>query len=183
MVKKWVIFLSVYLPALLLMAGCSHTRFSENARLDTLSLATPPGQQLTAPSYLTESPALMSAVTTHPDLQRAGYGTRVFYSSDEPSGTKGCHTQDRFDSKSTLAYYSEDHKKRLSLHTGGLSEAVVRFSVKLPSGNKVEKEDPAVACLYPSRVQGFLGSVYNEMYRRDGKNALDEAADRYIPWR
>lgn len=117
---------------------------------------------------------------SHPDDEVPGYSTRVFYSSKETGGNNACGLKDRFDTQGLLAYYSADRTKRLSLHTGGFDEAVVRYSFKLRNGlDKLDKkEKQKIACLYDSRLQGVLGSAYNEFSRRDGHSTLKEARDK-----
>lgn len=181
MVKKWAIFTLVYLPALFWLAACSTTaRIAENTSLDTYSLVTPPEHQLTAPSYIVEHPVISDSTTTHPADEAPGYSSRIFYSSAETGDTGGCSGTDRFDTKGLLAFYSEDRRKRLSLHAGGFSEVLVRYSLKLPSGKKKEDGYKKASCLRDSKVQGVLGSLYNELnMKRDEKNAFEELRDQF----
>lgn len=159
------------------LSGCSTNDIAENTSINAYSLVSPPEHQLTTQNYLAERPGLSKSDQSHPDAEIPGYSTRVFYSSAETAVDDGCGIRDRFDTKGLFAYYSQDRRKRLSFHTGGFDEAVVRYSFKLRNGLD-KKEKKKVNCLYDSRFQGILGSVYNEMYLREGENAFDEARDK-----
>ncbi len=175
--KKYTYLVTLCFTAVVLMTGCSTNEISSNTSINAYSLVTPPEHQLTSKNYLAENIGVSRADKTHPDAETPGYSTRVFYSSKESGGGDDkCSIKDRFDRKGVLAYYSADRTKRLSFHTGSFDEAMFRYSFKL--SKKLDRKDrKKINCLYNSRVQGILGSVYNEFNLREGDNALDEAFD------
>lgn len=160
-----------------MITGCSTNEIASNTSINAYSLVTPPEHQRTTPNYLAESPRVSKTAISHPEAEVPGYSTRVFYSSDEAVIDDGCGVKDRFDSKGLLAYYSKDRTKRLSFHTGGFDEAILRYSFKLRNGLD-KKDKKKMNCLYDSRFQGVLGSVYNEFNLREGDNAFDEMRDK-----
>ena len=98
----------------------------------------------------------------------------------------GCGLGDRFDNSAALAYNFDDHQSRLSLHMSvdgpsignptnfEMNSVLVRFTYKFQKPSKTEE----ARCLYPSRVQGLLGSTYNEFFVRTNYTILDELKDR-----
>lgn len=101
-----------------------------------------------------------------------------------------CRLKDRFDRDATLAYNFSDHQSRLALHLDldgpnlgnptrlEVEEVMLRFTHRFKA-NRFKTDRPRKSfCLYDSHFQGIVGSVYNEIYMRDGKNAFDEAVDK-----
>ncbi len=177
MMKRHVYFTAFLISALLTITGCSTNEIARNSSINAYSLVTPPEHQRTTRNYLAQPPGMTSkSASSHPDAEIPGYSTRVFYSSDEAAPDDGCGAKDRFDTKGVLAYYSDDRTKRLSFHTGGFDEAVLRYSFKLRQGLD-RKEKLRMNCLYNSRFQGIIGSVYNELYMRgeEEENGFEKA--------
>ena len=160
-----------------MVTGCSTNDIARNTSINAYSLVTPPEHQLTTANYLAQNPNISKSAISHPDAEVPGYSTRVFYSSAETAIDDGCGFKDRFDNKGLLAYYSDDRTKRLSFHTGGFDEAVLRYSFKLRNGLD-KKDKKKMSCLYNSRFQGIIGSVYNELNLREGENGFDQVQDK-----
>jgi hypothetical protein len=178
MVKKWSFLMVLCLTAPLLITGCSVNRFAENSSFNAYSLVTPPEHQMSTNNYLAESPVVAPSAEKHPQDEAPGYSERVFYSSAETAKDKGCSVRDRFDTTGLLSFYSEDRRKRLSFHTGGFDEAVLRYSFKLPSGKKNDVGFARTNCLRPGAVQGILGSFFKELDGKDKKSAFEELQDK-----
>lgn len=108
--------------------------------------------------------------------------------SKNESKALGCDIGDRFDNGAALAYNFANQKSRLSLHLsvdgpsfsnpGNLefNSVLVRFTHKFQKPSKSEANN----CLFPSKVQGILGSAFNEVFIRDNYTILDELKDRGI---
>jgi len=98
----------------------------------------------------------------------------------------GCDLGTRFDNSSALAYQFDNRQSRVSLHLsvdgpsfsnpGNLefNSVMVRFTHKFQKPPKSRSEN----CLFPSKVQGLLGSAYNELFIRNNYTILDELKDR-----
>lgn len=98
----------------------------------------------------------------------------------------GCGMGDRFDSSAALAYNFDDQQSRISLHMSldgpslsnpanlEMNSVLVRFTYKFQKPSKMED----ARCLYPSHVQGLIGSTYNEFFVRTNYTILDELKDR-----
>ena len=97
-----------------------------------------------------------------------------------------CRMHHRFDRDGMLAYrFGDNNRNRLSLHVGldgpdlgnplnmDVEDAALRYTRKL--GNYQNRRG---SCLYPSKVQGLIGSIYNELYQREGKNAFEMGIDK-----
>lgn len=106
--------------------------------------------------------------------------------SRDESKALGCDMGDRFDRGAALAYTFDNKKSRVSLHLSvdgpsfsdpsnlELNSFVLRFTHKFQKPSKSEEKK----CLFPSKVQGLFGSVYNEFFIRDKYTILDELKDR-----
>lgn len=106
--------------------------------------------------------------------------------SKNESKALGCDIGDRFDNGAALAYNFSDQKSQLSLHLsvdgpsfsdpGNLefNSVLVRFTHKFQKPSKSEANN----CLFPSHVQGILGSAFNEVFVRDNYTILDELKER-----
>ncbi len=98
----------------------------------------------------------------------------------------GCGMGDRFDNSAALAYNFDDRQSRLSLHMSvdgpsisnpanlEMNSVLLRFTYKLQKPSRSEE----ARCLYPSHVQGLIGSTYNEFFVRTNYTILDELKDR-----
>ena len=89
-----------------------------------------------------------------------------------------CDIYKRFDTDSILSYESSDGARRLSLG-GSPNKVTLKFKFKLNAhlDQQAHKQDKNDGCRYDSRVQGALGSAYNEfVLRRD--NTVYQDLDR-----
>jgi hypothetical protein len=139
----------------LLLSACG------TAGSERMSLAPPPPAMTFSPDGDTASNdvTLASANT----LQYIEPSTSL--ASDPVLGVAGCKIKDRFDRSAAIAYHFSDNKSRIALNMGldgtNVNRAMLRFTYKFqPIKSKKEK------CLYPSRVQGVIGSAYNELVAR-----------------
>lgn len=115
----------------------------------------------------------------------------------DESKAMGCNLTNRFDRSAALAYNFDDHQSRVSLHLSldgpslsnpgnvGFNSVMVRYTHKFQKPAKRKGatgptyvEEGHKGCLYPSKVQGFLGSAFNEMFLRTNYTILDELKDR-----
>lgn len=110
--------------------------------------------------------------TEAPDAALQAPKARVAFSAD-------CKIRDRFDRDLTLAYRFRDGRTQLgldvkgSLHKGEFDGVKFELKYKLSPPGKKEK----TRCLYDSPVQGFIGSVYNELFERTHETVWDELDD------
>jgi hypothetical protein len=171
---------------LLFFTGCS-TPFSDKSddvqAQYTSTLVSPPDFKITNAKYLSVSQQEYQSRTSHPEAERPAYSDRI-HTSASTRDTGGCSPKDRFDNDGALAYNFRDRKSRLSLHMSldgpkfsnparlEFEEVMLRYRFTFN-----EPKTKKMRCLYPSRYQGLIGSVYNELYKREGKNAFDEAVD------
>lgn len=98
----------------------------------------------------------------------------------------GCDLGTRFDNSAAFAYQLDDRQSRVSLHLsmdgpsfsnpGNLefNSVMIRFTHKFQKPPKSRQDN----CLFPSKVQGLLGSAYNELFIRNNYTILDELKDR-----
>lgn len=110
---------------------------------------------------------------------------RLGLSRDE-SKALGCSMGDRFDRGAALAYNFSDKQSRVALHLSlsgpsfsdpgrlEVDSVMVRFTHKFQKPSRAQEKK----CLFPSQVQGVIGSVYNEFFVRDTYTILDELKDR-----
>lgn len=160
----------------------------------------PPNHMTSADIKLAPAPAISSV--------EQGRNFEEFYPENQPEAQKGkttiklglgreaskalgCDMGDRFDRGAALSYNFDNHQTRLSLHLSvdapslsnpgnlGLNTAMVRFTHKFQKPSKTEE----AKCLYPSKVQGLLGSVYNEFFVRENYTILDELKDRGLDFK
>lgn len=107
-----------------------------------------------------------SLTITLKDVRPLQYADPMTKFRTEGGAAQECEIRHRFDRSSALAYNFSNHKSQLALKLDldktDVKGTMLRFTHKFqPLKNKREH------CLYPSRVQGLLGSVYNEMFRRE----------------
>lgn len=147
--KVFVIFCA------LLLSACG-TMVSERA-----SLAPPPPTM----SFSPDGDKADSDVTLM-SSRALEYAEPAANLNEDPAlGVAGCSIKNRFDRSAAIAYHFSDNQSRIALNMGldgtNVNRAMIRFTYRLqPLKTKKER------CLYPSRVQGVIGSAYNELVAR-----------------
>lgn len=187
--QKKRVKISTYVPLLLSCLGLSACSIGQETHLSST-------EHLSSSEIrLAQSPAI--------SLVEQGRQVEEFYPENQPEAKKrkttiklglnrdaakalGCDMGDRFDRGAALAYNFDNHQTRLSLHLSvdgpslsnpgnlELNTAMIRFTHKFQKPSKTEE----AKCLYPSKVQGLLGSAYNELFVRENYTILDELKDR-----
>jgi hypothetical protein len=89
-----------------------------------------------------------------------------------------CTLPERFDKHEKLAWEFSDGQTRLGVDAAGLgSMHVTGFRVQLTYRFQPQSEAQK-KCRYPSPVQGFAGSIYNELFLRHKNTVWDNLDDR-----
>jgi hypothetical protein len=109
---------------------------------------------------------------------------KTSYTAAASYDSSGCRPQDRIDRNGALAWiFGKEKRSRVALHMSfdgpdfseplpALEEVSLRYTLKFQKHKKKKER-----CLFPSARQGLIGSIYNELYQREGTNAFDEAID------
>jgi hypothetical protein len=158
------------------LSGCSFAPQIAKTPIERLDFHTAPSQESGVNQGLSEEDY---------DPKAKKNPAKLGLSADE-SKALGCSIADRFDRDAALAYNFSNQQSRLALHLdmrgGGLQDigrmdveaVMVRFTHKLQKSSADKKQK----CRFNSKVQGLVGSVYNEFFVRDNYTVWQELRHR-----
>ena len=176
-----------------MFCGCAHeTPKNKTDKKQVLSISQKGIEPYFSDEFLLVRPGQMPAFNTaglYAEIATAStpqqQKTNTALNNKKQKKKQSCSLGDRFDRGSDLALMMNEGHSRLGLDVelegmeldnAGQFEVqgfMLRFDHKFQKGRFKN-----TACLYPAAVQGLVGSVYNELWRREDGHVLNELEDK-----